>query len=98
MWKGGLWPQKAAQDPGTPGGHRPSPVPHTTHRDTPRRDSFFLQRLYCLTCLTRKKKKNLQPQPSEAELTEEQATSFHTSRTFSEFFISNRCLRNFFST
>lgn len=45
--------------------------------------SFFLQRLYCLTCLTKKKK--LQPQSSYAKMIEEHAIIFHTSRTFNEF-------------
>lgn len=49
---------------------------------------FFLQRLYCLTCLTKK----LQPQSSYAKMIEEQATIFQILRTFNEFSLKDSCL------
>lgn len=54
---------------------------------------FFLQRLYCLTCLTKK----LQPQSSYAKMIEEQAAIFQILRTSNEFSLKDSCLHSFSS-
>lgn len=60
--------------------------PHTTPRDRGR-DTGGLLFLFTKTLLSDMlDKKKLQPQSSYAEMIEEHAIIFHTSRTFNEFF------------